>query len=57
MKYLRRQVLQNQHNFPQDAVEIRSYMDNEASSLPVREKENTEHQPKVERKKILYLLL
>lgn len=57
MKYLRRQVLQNQHNFPHDAVEIRSYIDNEASSLPLREKENTEHQPKVERKKILYLLL
>lgn len=57
MKYLKKQILYNQHNFPQDAVEIRSYIDNEASSLPVREKENTEHQPEVERKNIIFTLV
>lgn len=65
IKHLKiKQVLYNHHNFPQDscfiAVDIRCYTVNEASSLPVRKKINTEHQPEVETKNIqytLYLLL
>lgn len=57
MKHSKKHVLYNQHNFPQDAVDFRCYTDNEASSLPVRQKENIEHQPEVETKIIIFTLV